>query len=323
MYQEKISVNTWINYIKLICVIFAWGGVYHTAHYMVQFMEPVPLGLLRYTCAFFLLLCLMKKQTGSFLNYHYFEKHWGILIFVGVFGIGLYNLFFLTAESDISGDLVSIIFALTPCVTIILSRILFRTKLTMMGLLGIIIALCGTIGLVSYNYILAGNIDFLESTHMWHGELYTFYTVLCASIYNLTSKQASKRGIPSIVITTYAALFGSITLLICELIHRVFVIHPHAIINISLLPLNFWWAFLYTVVIGSVLGYLWFSQVIDELGVSPSAIAINGIPLASVVIGLIILGTFIPIHTIIFGSIIILGVIVTSLSLNPHKVTKI
>ncbi|MDE4982585.1 cytochrome B6, partial [Francisella tularensis subsp. holarctica] len=69
----------------------------------------------------------------------------------GFFGVFLYNITFLCEEKLISGNIVAIIYAFTPCLITILTSYIFNLKVNQQAKLGILVALLGTIGVVMFS----------------------------------------------------------------------------------------------------------------------------------------------------------------------------
>ena len=120
---------------------------------------------------------------------------------------------------------------------------------------------------------------------------------------------ATQKQIPSLTITTYAAVFGSLVLFFPMIILG----HPS---NIFSQNLEFWSIMLYTSLIGSVLAYFWYSESIKNLGVAKTVIFLNGIPFVTILIGVALFGEQVSLATVFCGVVIISGVILTNLMIK-------
>ncbi len=300
-------------YTKLILAITSFAGVYQVAHYLVAYMEPITLGFTRYFIASIILLIALKKYRGHIFNKAQFKSNWLLLISIGLFGIGLYNLAFLASEKYISGSMVAIIFSFSPCLTAFLGSLIFKQRVTIIGYLGMFIALVGTIGVINYASPTCGKFYcFNIFSHISKGEFYAIILCILAAVFSILNKKASIQKIDSLTITTYAAVFGALTLFIFVMMFGDFSNFWHK-------PYKFWFAMFYISVIGSVLAYFWYSEAIAQLGISKVAVFLNGVPFTTVLIGFILLNQPISFSEIGCGLIIIIGVIITNYAVNRRR----
>jgi drug/metabolite transporter (DMT)-like permease len=122
------------------------------------------------------------------------------------------------------------------------------------------------------------------------------------------NRVATQKQINSLQITTFAAIFGSLLLLVAMLIWG----NPATILHQSF---NFWLAMAYTVIIASVLAYFWYSEAIRELGVAKTVIFVNAIPILTVLMDIIFNHNPVHLSVLSCGAIIIAGVIITNKSI--------
>lgn len=311
-----MNTNKKLAYLKLALAIFAWGGVYHTANYMVKQSEPVTIAFLRYLIASVILIVAIRNKYGRIIDVTKFKQNWLLLVSIGFFGVGLYNLAFFAAETSISANMIAIIFSVTPCLSAFLASIIFKQRVTAFGYIGMIIAICGTIGVIILSSPSASepSLSFYSFIHnVSLGELYALATCILFAIYSILNKKATMQKIDSLTIIACAAVFGTISLFIFALIMG----------NLSSIwqnnSIEFWLALLYTSIIGSVYAYLWFSEALAVLGVAKVAVFCNGVPLATVLIGVVLFKQPISLTMIICGLIIIAGVLLTNFVMNKDS----
>ncbi|MBP9743597.1 MAG: DMT family transporter [Burkholderiales bacterium] len=310
----KNTLTQKFTYLKLCLTIFFWGGVYHTANYMVQHINPINVAFVRYLITSIILLVILKVRNGN-INLAQFKQHWLLLINIGIFGVGLYNLAFFVAEKHTSANMIAIIFSFTPCLSAFLASIIFGQRVTKLGYVGMIIALSGTIGVVNFTNASCHKYFCLNTVnHLSRGEIYAILTCILFSIYSLLNKKATMEKIDTLTITCCASVFGTILLFIATLIAG----DDLSTIWSSQLPIGFWIAMLYTAVIGSVCAYCWYSDAIARLGVCKVAVFSNGIPFATVLIGMVILREAIALEVIIYGMVIVAGVLLTNFATNRN-----
>lgn len=297
-------------YLKLTLAILSWAGVYHAANYLVRHIDMYSTAFIRYLIASIILITVLKIKRGMIFDAELFKDNWFLLISIGVIGIGLYNLAFFGAEKYLTANMVVLIFSFSPCLTALLASLVFRQKIPVTGYLSMLIALSGTIGVINYANPSCGKFFCPEIfTHLSIGEIYALFLCFFAAIFSLLNRKATQRKIDSLTITTYAAVFGCIVLFFSMLLFG----------NISKVinqPFNFWLIMAYTSVIGSVAAYFWYSEAIGTLGVPKVVVALNAIPFTTLLMSVIFFREKLSMATVICGAVIIVGVILTNLSIN-------
>lgn len=306
------SKNLVLGYIKLSIVILIWGGVYHVAKFLTNGTDPFTLSFTRFFIASVILLILHHNCNGI-NGFKKTKNDWIVLFLIGFFGICLYNLFFFAAESLISANIVSIIYSLTPCITVYLGSIFLKQKIGVGGNIGVLVALIGAIGVISLSDGDCGKI-FCSSLfrHISLGQTFSILASFCMAIYSILNKKASHMGISSLTITTFSSFFGMILLLIP------FLIWGDAK---SLLAKSweFWLAMGYTSILSTVIAYKWYSDAIQEIGMGQTVVCQNGIPFATIIIGALFYNQGVSWGVFISGAVIVLGVIITNFSVNRYS----
>lgn len=299
--------NKILAYIKLILVVILWGISYHTAKYLVINADVYTISFIRYLLSTIILVSIYIAKKGPRALIHKSVQEWNILILAGFVGVFAYNVFFFKAESFISANHVVILYALTPCLSILLGMVFLNNKIKMIGYLGILTSLIGAIGVICVSSDnVTGNLVHQTSPHaIFLGEVFALLAVLCMAIYNILNKKASGIGIDAFTLVTFSAVFGLVFLSITFIIFA-----PHLVI--SQYSIKFWGAMLYTVLIATILCYKWYGDAINQIGVSKTSIFLNGVPLSSVLCGVFLLGEPISSIVLIFGAIIISGVIMVN-----------
>ncbi len=301
--------NVVVGYTKLIVVIRIWGGVYHVAKFLTTDTDPFTLSFIRFALASIILLILHHNNNG-FAGFKKTRSEWLVLFLIGFFGVSLYNLFFFAAESLISANVVAIIYSLTPCITVYLGSVFLKQRVSMGGYVGILIALAGAVGVISFSDGDCGKF-FCSALfkHISLGQIFAILASICMAIYSILNKRASQMNISSLTITTFGSVFGMIFLFIPFLLWG----DAKSILSKSWM---FWLAMGYTSILSTVIAYKWYSDAIQEIGMSQTVVCQNGIPFATIMIGTLFYGQWVTLGVFTSGAIIILGVIVTHFSVN-------
>ena len=257
-----------------------WGATYHVAKGLVKTLDPYICSLLRWGIASIILTVMLYKEK-SFAAFRQPLYNWFIVSCIGIFSIGLFNLFFFGATARIAANLVSTIMATTPCITIICSWIFFKERLNFLTIIGIILAFCGAVFAINLSASGCGNFwcdDLILRLNF--GELLAFLMALGAVGYSLLLKKSMKLGMDNLTTLTLSAIVGTVFLAIVALFkgnyHPMLSLTPHA-----------WSMILYLGVFGSALNYKWYGDALKEIEVSRAVIFVNTIPLTAILIGVL------------------------------------
>ena len=302
---NNANTNT-TYYLRLIAAIFIWSMLYHIAKPAASISGPYLIAFLRYLIAALLSLGILKWRTGKFIP-QLNKEQWLLVMLIGLIGICSYNLFFFNAEALISGNTVAILYAFSPCLTTIISSFVFKTKLNLLSKIGIVVSLLGAIGVVNYAspecrcYFCS-----VTFQKMSCGEAYGLLATIAFALYAILSKYTAQKNVSTLVMNTYASVFGCIFLTIAAIYKGNFTILRTA-------PLSYWLDLLYISVLATVVAYLWYTQALIKLGVLKTVIFQNTVPIQAVVIGYLFFGEKIGRGELVCGLIIVLGVYLTSM----------
>ncbi len=294
-----------LSYLKLIIVIVLWGGVYHVAKFLVKDNDIYTISFIRFLLASLLLSLLYYKHKN--VNVIITKKNLVLTFFVGLVGVFAYNIFFLHAETLIPANDVAILYALTPCFTVLFSRVFLKQKINIMGYVGIIFALMGAVLVVLFSQKSCHKFicfDFLN--RISSGQLFALIAAICMSSYNILNRKAAQNGLDPLTITTFSTIFGTFLLFL------MYIKYGNTFEHLLNNGVEFWLAMIYISVFATVIGYKWYSESIRDIGVDKSAVFLNGVPFSAILIGIIIFDDIISIKVIMSGFIIILGVLTTN-----------
>lgn len=313
-----------IPYTKLISSILIWASLYHVARtLLIENISIFSLIFLRYGIATVVLFLLLKLKTGKII-YQLNIKQIVMLCFSGCFGISLYNIAFLSAESLVSGDIVAIMFSFAPCITVILSIIFLRMKINAIAIFGFICALIGTIGVINYATPSCGEFFCLQTFTNWNAGIgYSLLAAVCFAINAIIVRQLSQTNLTGLMINSYSSFLGLIIVIVVTLIKQ----QPFIYSNEETYPFMF--AMLYTSLFATVLAYLWYTESIVNLGILKTVIFQNTLPLWTVIIGFIFFNDILSSQIMICGVIVIFGVITTNIGNSAiganvlHKIKRL
>jgi drug/metabolite transporter (DMT)-like permease len=292
---------SWV-YFKLILTMVIWGGTFIAGRIAVQDSSVFSIAFLRFAIASLFLLIISQQQGQSFPKLT--TKNWWGIFLLGLTGIFAYNVFFLGGLKLLPASRASLIVALNPIAIAISSAFIFRESLSKLKIFGILTSLIGVSIILS-----KGNPIELIRTGISTGDLYLFGGVASWVSYTLIGKQVLKT-ISSLTATTYSCLLGATALLPIAL-------HSGLLTDLPKLSFSAWVSTIYMGAIGTVIAFLWYSEGIQKIGASRTAIFTNLVPVCAVLMAVIGLNERFTSSIAIGGTLVISGVLCTNLSPNP------
>lgn len=279
-----MSLSLLKTYLLTALAAIFWGANFNLAKPVVAEMHPFIAAATRYLIAAALMLLIMRLK-GENLSFRH-AKTYLILGIVGVFGFNL--LFFLGMQSTsaVNGAL---IMALNPLLTSLLAFFIMQQHPSRRQLIAFPIGLLGVavvvLGAGKHLHIAAGDLFILAACLSW-----AFYNVLAKKLMPTdTSGVASTAGIMTV---------GALALTIVALLSGQTFITPSPTAGIALVIMS---------ICGGVLSYLFWNAGIAKLGAAQTAIFINLVPVASMLIETAI-GT-IPTTTQWIGGVLVIGAV--------------
>jgi drug/metabolite transporter (DMT)-like permease len=242
-------------------------GVHETA-------PPVGLSFWRWISAALLVLLLIGSGLGAKLPIY--RRHWALFLGLGVLMVGSTTLFIWTLQFTQAMN-VSLVNALQPTMTVLLTFLFLSHRLTPLQILGVVIGFVGVIAMVSQGswQVLAG-LDFNR------GDLFALVAVLGLSAYAVCL-----RRLPA-GLTPLDALFG-IIVAGCLALLPVYLLETSLVRPFPVTTANLG-AVLAMGTIGSVAGNLMWNMGNLALGPNRASIFINLIPVFGVLMAIVFLG---------------------------------
>lgn len=190
------------NSILYTITVLIWGSTWLAIEYQLGVVEPEVSIAYRYAAAALVLFawCRFRGLSLRFgLKNHVYFVLLGLLLFC------LNYIFAYRAQVYITSALAAIAFSTMLWMNIILSRIIFGTRVTLHVLAG---ALLGIVGIV---VLFAPQIESIAVTDsMFFGSILALGGALTASFGNMLSQSAQKRKLPVVETNTWGMFYGAI-----------------------------------------------------------------------------------------------------------------
>lgn len=240
-----------------------------------------------------------------FLVWIFFKKKYKIkienndywkLIILGLINIPINQFLFFQAISRTTAPNVSLAYALTPIFVFIIAFFYLKEKLSIMRLLGIAIAVIGTIILLSEK-----GLKFTEDGIF--GDVLALIASLSWAFYTIIGKQLIQKYNP-IYITGLAMIIGFL------LYVPIFFLLDVQFQGVEISTIN-WMELIYLGTFTSAIGYAIWYYALTKIDASKLSVYNNLQPALTAILALLIFGTPITLIFIIGGTLIIVGVFIT------------
>jgi len=289
-----MNSNTYKIALKPLTSVVIWGGSFIATKFLLDYLEPLLIVLVRQILAVLFLTIIALKQRKSFAINLHDHTYIFILALIATFHlwIQLNGLKHTTASN--TGWIIGI----TPVFMTMLGIIFFKEKITFTQLIGIFISFTGLILLISKGDI--SSIDFISN----RGDFLILASSFTWSIYSFVNKKISVHYSPLMTIL-YLFLMMSIILL-------PFTINSKNIDSLFHLSISGWYALIFLGIFCSGLAYVLWAQAMSEMESSKVGAFLYIEPFVTVFTAWIFLKEEITFLTMFSGIIIIIGVILVN-----------
>ena len=281
-------------YLGLAVLSLIWGMAFVAIKVVVTELSPVNLALMRWLIAcvpFLVLYPLIGRPKVRFER-----KDVPRLLVVALANVAGYHISLNYAETTLSAGLSALLIAFGPIFIVVLSYLLLSEKAGRKTLVGLALAVAGTV-VLSLGSVKAS--DFAS----FSGIFEALTTALCYALFAVTGKPlVQKYG--SAYTTIMAGLVGTamLTPFISESLFT----------QAASLSFDGWIGVLYLGLLSTVFGYLMFYELISHGAVSRLSIQLYLIPVVSIVGGAVILSEPVTAAVVVGGAMMLTAVAVTT-----------
>lgn len=280
----------------LLCNLL-WAGNFISGKFVINEFSPLWITFLRWIIAVAFLLPVAAVYEK--LNYAMLKKivkeSWLTLTCMGIAGGILFNVFTYSALQYTSPTNGTLVFSLTPAITMIFSFLLWKEKVSMMQVAGLSISFLGVATLLT-----GGNV--LQLFHMEYnrGDLLMIGADLCWMIYAFLCKKSET--VPPITAIALSSLIA-VVIMIPFLIIQPLDFHQVTAAGI--------YGVLYIGVFASVCAFILWNFSVRKVGAGTANLTINLIPVYTAIITLV-MGEEISAIQLWGGTMVVLGLLLTS-----------
>ena len=284
-----------IAYIYLISATALWGGNIIAAKIASNIMlEPIKLSFYRNIIVLIILLPFVLNKLSN--NYYILIKHWKIITFLSIVSVSIFNTFMniaLTTTTVISSSLMP---SFAPSLIILLSLIIYNSKISFIQLIGVFISFFGFI-----NIIIRGNIINLSSINFVSGDFWMLGCVSCWAFYSVMIRKIPK-DIDNLSFLFLIFFIGNIFVL------PFFIFESNIYHSFLINEKNGWFLVLYVGIGPALISYLLWIKSIKIIGANKSGLFLNLIPIFSSFISILFLREKLEIYHIVGAILIFTGI---------------
>ncbi|MCP4024458.1 MAG: EamA family transporter [Desulfobacteraceae bacterium] len=288
-----------MTYLKLFLTTIFWGGTFTAGKLIAGSVHPYSAAFLRFSIASFFLFFLLRTVEGKLIKPA--PKQWIPIILLGLTGIFTYNLLFFEGLTLINANRASLIIAMNPVFISIFSALIFKEKLNILKIIGLIISVTGAVIVISN-----GELSRIFDQGIGKGELAIFGCVLSWVAYSILGKTVME-GLSPLAAVSYSSFSGTLMLFIPAVFFGEFQ-------KIPLYTLTDWTSLFYLGIFGTVLGFFWYYEGIKKIGPMKAGIFINFVPISAIILAFIILKEPIGLYLCLGALLVITGVFLTNAS---------
>lgn len=284
-----------------------WGGTFIAARAIANRVESFSAAFLRFLIASVVLLLVLYFRNRGFPRVN--RKQLVAIIFMGLTGIFFYNYCFFMGLKTIQASRAALIVATNPIFISLFSAYIFKEKLSIVKVCGILISVFGAVLVIA-----RGHLQNIFTGGIGTGELFIFGCVASWVFYSLMSKPVMHTLSPLTTIS-YSAFVGTLALFFPAYSENVFGSLP----NYSALD---WVSLTYLGLFGTVLGIIWYLEGIQNIGPGKASQFINLVPVSAIILAILILGEQLT-WPISAGALLVIGgVYLTQLSPSRQLTTN-
>lgn len=286
-------------YVKLVLTAIFWGGTFIAGRVVSQQVSPFSAAFFRFIMASLCLLLVIRLKEGRLpipAKQQLFP-----LFLLGLTGIFAYNYFFFKGLKLVEAGRASVIVAQNPIVIALLSAYFFKERLTPLRVAAILLSVSGAALAIT-----RGNPASVFQGGIGVGELYIFGCVATWAAYSLLGK-AVMRNLSPLHSVTHSVLIGTGLLLPFSLIEGGIQAAPSY-------DLRAWAGIAYLAVFGTVLGFFWFYEGIQQIGAMKAGLFINFVPISAIIMAVLLLGEPMTWSLLVGSVLVISGVVLMNWS---------
>ncbi len=259
--------------LALAGTILFWGLSFIGTKIALTSFTPFVYVFLRFSIASMIFLALLLYRGWPKLTASDHKK----LFLTALFEPGLYFTFETLGLTYTTASKASVIISMVPIAVLLLASCMFKEKIRVKSLVGILLSVAGIIIMVvgdpKFSMSLAGSLT---------GDLLILGAVVAAAFYMVLARDLGQR-LTAVQITSFQMFYGTI------FFAPLFILNAGGI-NWAQVSYQSIGAIIFLAIFASVLAFLFYNYALSQIPASRAAIYLNGIPVVTAIGAWIILG---------------------------------
>jgi drug/metabolite transporter (DMT)-like permease len=281
-------------YVFLVLTVLFWSGNFVFGRLVSTSIEPMQLSFFRW---FFVLVILMPYILIHYKNIlSVFKKKYMLIIIFGALGIAGFNTFLYYGLQTTTATNALLINSSIPIFIIVLSSLIFRTKITKIQLTGVIISTLGVMYL-----ILKGEINHISQLKFTSGDLWIIAACVDWALYTVLLKHKPKE-LNSFEFFGLTTLIGT-SILYCLFLYQGYSFNLDFLENEKVL-----YSLIYIVIFPSILAFYFWNISTVEVGVNKAGQFTHLMPIFGAILAYLFLGEVLKSYHLVGITLIGLGI---------------
>ncbi|MEM9575004.1 MAG: DMT family transporter [Pseudomonadota bacterium] len=279
-------------YLLLFLTTLFWGGNAVAGKLAVGHISPLVLTSLRWAIAFTILAIIGGKQFWQ--ERHLVRPHLPLLFVYGALGFSIFNIALYSALNHTTAINVAIEQAGVPAVIFLGNYILFRTRVTLLQILGFGLSIVGVAVVASQ-----GSLERLAGLQINRGDAFMVLGILCYSAYSVLLKYKPALHWKSMMLVmAFSAFLISLPFSYWELQG------PN-----GLWPDTQGWIItMYTAILPAIVSQVFWIRGVEMIGANRAGIFINLVPILGTLLAIAVLGEVFQLYHAIALALVIGGI---------------
>ncbi|MEM8541689.1 MAG: DMT family transporter [Pseudomonadota bacterium] len=279
-------------YLLLFLTTLFWGGNAVAGKLAVGHVSPLVLTSLRWAIAFTILAVIGGKQFWQ--ERHLVRPHLPLLFVYGALGFSIFNIALYSALNHTTAINVAIEQAGVPAVIFLGNYILFRTRVTLLQILGFGLSIIGVAVVASQ-----GSLERLAGLQINRGDAFMVLGILCYSAYSVLLKYKPALHWKSMMLVmAFSAFLISLPFSYWELQG------PN-----GLWPDTQGWIItMYTAILPAIVSQVLWIRGVEMIGANRAGIFINLVPILGTLLAIAVLGEVFQLYHAIALALVIGGI---------------
>ncbi|WP_234638507.1 DMT family transporter [Delftia tsuruhatensis] len=284
-------------HLRLVGMALLWGASWPAGRIVAQSLPPLAAASLRFLLAAAVLLPWLYWAGGMQGLRDWSARRWAGMAVAAATGVFGYAAFFLMGLQHVPAGKAALVITLNPVLTLALAVWLFRERLNRTIGLGMALAACGAVVVISHGQplrLLEGSVGL--------GELLILGCVACWVSYTLIGRWLLT-GVDALSTTAVTSTMGALMLLVASL-----AVEGSAGLQAAVQGSGqAWGALLFLAFGATALAYAWYFDGVKALGAGAASGYITLVPVIGVLLSALWLGERIDASIVLGGGMAVAG----------------